>query len=254
MTTQLSVLAETLSLTFTDAGAGRPYLLLHGGAGPGSMAGLAGALAKEGRSILPTHPGFDGQPRPEWFCGVRDLATAYLDLIERLDLEDVVLVGNSIGGWIAMEMGLRGSSRISGLVLLNAVGIEPNEETGEIADPAKLGPKVAAYAFYDPERFAIVPTGPDAAATMARNRETLSVYAGGGLMYDPQLRGRLPQLITPTLVVWGESDRIVTPAYGRELAGLIPSAVFETVKGAGHFPQIEQLDTVVELCKTLEPA
>ena len=73
-------------------------------------------------------------------------------------------------------------------------------------------------------------------------------------MYDPQLRGRLSQLITPTLVVWGESDRIVTPAYGRELAGLIPSATFETVVRAGHFPQIEQLDAVVELCKTLEPA
>ena len=218
------------------------------------MAGLAGALAKEGRVVLPTHPGFDGQPRPEWFCSVADLATAYLDLIERLGLDEVVLVGNSIGGWIAMEMGLRASSRISGLVLLNAVGIEPNEETGEIADPVKLGPKVASYAFYDPERFAIVPAGTDAAATMAANRQTLSVYTGGGRMYDPQLRERLPQLIMPTLVVWGESDRIVTPAYGRALAGLIPSATFEGVVRAGHFPQIEQLDTVVEFCKTLEPA
>jgi pimeloyl-ACP methyl ester carboxylesterase len=250
MTKQLSLLAETLPLTFDDAGQGRPFLLLHGGAGPGSMAGLAGALAASGRSILPTHPGFNAQPRPHWFHSVDDLVLTYLSLIEQLGLEDVVVVGNSFGGWLAAELALRGSRRISTIVLMNAVGIEPNEETGEIADPAKLGPKVAEYAFHDPGRFAFIPTSPEAAATMAANQKTLRVYGSEHFAYDPGLRGRLHRIAVPALFIWGESDRICTPAYGRQFSDLVPSARFELVPKAGHFPQIEQLDGVTDLIRT----
>ncbi len=275
MTKQLSLLAETLPLSIDDAGEGRPFLLLHGGAGPGSMAGLAralaradgalaradgpltgadgpltgaaGALAGSGRSILPTHPGFNAQPRPDWFHSVEELVLAYLALIERLDLHDVIVVGNSFGGWLAAELALRGSQRISAIVLMNAVGIEPNEETGEIADPAKLGPKIAEYAFHDPGRFALTPTNPEAAAIMAANQKVLRVYGGEYFMYDPGLRSRLSRIAIPSLFIWGESDRICTPAYGRQFSNLLPSSRFELIPKAGHFPQIEQLGGVTEL-------
>jgi pimeloyl-ACP methyl ester carboxylesterase len=250
MIKQLSLLAETLPLSVDDAGEGRPFLLLHGGAGPGSMAGLAGALAGLGRSILPTHPGFNGQPRPDWFHSVNDLVIAYLALIERLDLHDVIVVGNSLGGWLAAELALRRSPRITAIVLLNAVGIEPNEQTGEIADPLKLGPKVAEYAFHDPGRFALTPASPEAAAIMAANQQTLRVYSSEHFMYEPGLRSRLPAISIPTLLVWGESDRICTPAYGRQFSNLVPSARFELIPKAGHFPQIEQLNSVTEIIKT----
>jgi pimeloyl-ACP methyl ester carboxylesterase len=250
MTKQLSLLAETLPLSFDDAGEGRPFLLLHGGAGPGSMAGLAAALAGSGRSILPTHPGFNAQPRPDWFHRLDDLALAYLALIERLDLEDVVIVGNSLGGWLAAELALHGSRRISAIVLMNAVGIEPNQETGEIADPATLGPKIAEYAFHDPGRFALTPTSPEAAAMMAANQKTLRVYSSEYFMYDPGLRSRLPRIAIPTLFVWGESDRICSPAYGRQFSNLIPSSRFELIPKAGHFPQIEQLNGVTDLIRS----
>jgi len=250
MTKQLSLLAETLPLSVDDAGKGRPFLLLHGGAGPGSLAGLAGALAVSGRSILPTHPGFNAQPRPGWFHRVDDLVLAYLSLIEQLGLQDLVVIGNSFGGWLAAELALRGSQRISAIVLMNAVGIEPNEETGKIADPAKLGPKVAEYAFHDPVRFALTPTSPEAAAMMAANQKTLRVYGGEHFAYDPGLRGRLPSIAVPALFIWGESDRICTPAYGRQFSDLVPSSRFELVPKAGHFPQIEQLNGVTDLSRT----
>jgi pimeloyl-ACP methyl ester carboxylesterase len=250
MTKEISLLAETLPMSYDDAGEGRPFLLLHGGAGPGSMAGLAGALANSGRSILPTHPGFNAQPRPDWFHRVDDLVIAYLALIEHLDLADVVVVGNSFGGWLAAELALRGSRRISAIVLMNAVGIEPNDVTGEIADPAKLGPKIAEYAFHDPERFALTPTTPEAAATMVANQKTLRVYGSEHFMYDPGLRNRLPLIDLPALFIWGESDRICTPAYGRQFSDLIPSSRFELVPKAGHFPQIEQVSAVTNLIRT----
>jgi pimeloyl-ACP methyl ester carboxylesterase len=246
-TRTISLLAGTLLLTFADDGEGRPYLLLHGGAGPGTMAGLANAISKKGRAILPTYPGFDGQPRPDWFHSVSDLTTAFLALIEFLDLKEVVVIGNSLGGWIACELALRSSPRISSIVLLDAIGIDPNDETGEIADPTKLGPEIVNYSFHDPKRFAIAPTSPEAAAIRAANQITLRIYAGGQFLYDPGLRARLRQLSLPTLVIWGNSDRIATPAYGRQFASLIPSAKFELLPEAGHFPHIEQLDKVMEL-------
>ena len=59
-------------------------------------------------------------------------------------------------------------------------------------------------------------------------------------MYNPRLKVWLRRIAVPTLVLWGESDGIVTPEYGRAYAGLIPGARFETIPAAGHHPELEQ--------------
>jgi len=241
------LLADTAPVAFADLGAGRPFLLLHGGAGPASMVGLAAALSKAHRVIAPIHPGFDGEPRPEWFRTIGDLATAYLAMIERLALSDVVIVGNSAGGWIAAEMALRRSPLIGGIVLVNAVGIDADPQGKPIVNPMAVPPvERAALAFHDPARFA-VPLTPEAMEKLARNQQALLVYAGEPFMHDPELRGRLTDLNVPALVAWGTSDGIVDLAYGHRFAASIPNARFEPIAEAGHFPQIEKLDEVRRL-------
>lgn len=249
---ELFLLADTLPLTVDDRGRGTPsrlsYLLLHGGAGPRSMAGLSALLAQTGRAVLPTHPGFDGRPRPAWCDRVGDLALAYLALVERLDLDGVIVVGNSLGGWIGAEMALRASPRVAALVLLNAVGVAPTRETGPIVDPTAVAPaERPALAFHDPARGAAAFAGADPAVAAA-NQAALRAYTastGDAFMHDPTLRGRLSQLTLPTLVLWGASDGVVTPAYGRHFADGIPGAHFTLIPDAGHFPQIEQPEAVV---------
>jgi pimeloyl-ACP methyl ester carboxylesterase len=242
----IDLLSDALPLRFSDQGAGRVFLILHGGAGPASVAGLANKLSKTARAIAPTHPGFDGAPRPDRFARVDDLALAYLDLIERLDLSDVVIVGNSIGGWIAAEMALRKSPSIAGIILLNAVGIDTGSPEKTIVDPMKLAPaERLAYAFYDPSRF-VGPPSPEAAAMMASNQRTLRIYSGE-LLHDPSLAARLARMPVPAMVVWGESDRIVDADYGRRFAGSMPGAAFKLVARAGHFLHIERLDEVAAL-------
>ncbi|MGH6981178.1 MAG: alpha/beta fold hydrolase [Stellaceae bacterium] len=59
-------------------------------------------------------------------------------------------------------------------------------------------------------------------------------------MNNPKLKGRLHRIQIPALILWGDSDRIVTTDYGRRFAELIPGAAFDLVPGAGHFPHIEQ--------------
>jgi pimeloyl-ACP methyl ester carboxylesterase len=246
----LQLPAGTLQIHVSDSGTGQPYLLLHGGAGPTSMDGLAVALAKSSRAIVPTHPGFAGSERPEWFSRVNDMAMAYLTLLDFLELQDVVIVGNSVGGWIAAEMGLQDPSRIAGVVLLNAVGIDTGSPDKQIVDPMKVAPSdLAALAYYDPVRFAKVPTSPEAVSEMVGNQSTLRIYAGAPFMHDPSLYDRLSSMAVPSLVAWGENDQIVDVAYGQRLAGAIPNSRFEVVGKAGHFPHIEQLDKVVDLIK-----
>ena len=246
--TTLTLFAETLFLTFAEQGNGQAFLILHGGAGPVSVAGLAEALSQNAHVVVPTHPGFNREPRPDRFTQVDDLALAYLALIERLELSRVVVIGNSVGGWIAAEMALRQSPRVAGLVLLNAVGIDTGSSAKTIVDPATLSPADRlALVFHDQKRFAAAPPTPEAAAIMTENQRTLRVYGGDFFSYEPTLRGRLAQMLIPALVVWGESDRIVDVDYGRLYASSIPGARFELVSEAGHLPQIERREEVVRL-------
>jgi pimeloyl-ACP methyl ester carboxylesterase len=79
-----------------------------------------------------------------------------------------------------------------------------------------------------------------------RNREALCRYAWHPYLYNPQLRRWLGRIRVPTLLLWGASDGIVTPAYGRAYADLIPGSRFELIERAGHHPEIEQPESVVE--------
>jgi pimeloyl-ACP methyl ester carboxylesterase len=237
-----------VALSFDWRGEGRPFLVLHGGAGPQSVAAFAQLLAEKGSRVLtPTHPGFGGTPRPDGLHSVAGLATLYRDLLDDLGLEDVTVIGNSIGGWVAAELALLHSPRLSGMVLLDAVGIEVADHP--VADVSGLSvPEIQSLSFHDPSPFRVDPaTVPEAQkAIMAANGAALAVYAGSPAMADPTLLGRLRDLDLPTLVLWGGSDRIVVPAYGQAYAAAIPRARFAVLPATGHMPQMETPDRVLQ--------
>ena len=106
----------TVELTVAERGEGHPVLVLHGGGGPFTVDPWADRLAaaRHAHVLTPTHPGFDATPRPAALDSISGLATAYVSLLEAVDLTDVTVVGNSIGGWITAEMALLHSPRVSG--------------------------------------------------------------------------------------------------------------------------------------------
>jgi pimeloyl-ACP methyl ester carboxylesterase len=239
-TTNTVPLASDLGITFTEAGTGRPVLILHGGGGPFTVAGIANHLAETMHTITPTHPGWNGTDRPSWFSGIDDLALAYLHYLEDNDLHDVLVIGSSLGGWIGSEMAVRDrAGLITGLILIDAAGIDV--EGHPIRDFFALDARgVAKYAFHDADRFYIDPATLPAeqAARQKANMATMRVVAGN--MYDPKLLRRLARVRVPTLVIWGDSDGIVTPGYGAAFADAFPNGRLEVIKDAGHLPQIEQ--------------
>ncbi|MFI6404760.1 alpha/beta fold hydrolase [Streptomyces sp. NPDC050548] len=245
--TRTVALPGGLTVTIQELGEnteGTGVLVLHGGAGPRTVAGISAALSEHVHVVAPTHPGFDGTPRPERFDTVADLAIAYLDLLDTLDLKDVMVIGNSVGGWIAAEMALRDNQgRIGALTLLNAVGIHAHMAENRVVDPRAMNPAdISQLSFAKPEfrpDFASFTT--EQLAAGAANQKTLAVYGGEHFTYDPKLRARLHRVTVPVLVVWGEEDGIAPLKYGRGYADSFPNARFTPIPDAAHFPQIEQL-------------
>ncbi len=245
MTTIDSPYADDLKLTIDQLGEGRPVLLLHGGGGPPSMGPLPSALADDFEVTAPVHPGFAGTPRPDWYTGIDDIALTYVQLLEERDLRDVLVIGSSLGGWIASEMAVRAHQRVTGTVLLNAVGI--SVEGIELADFFSLTPQeLIAYSFHDPAA-APDPTQlpPQARNTQAANATTLGVYAREPYMHDPKLRRRLALVPTPVLAIWGQSDQIAPEPYGRAYASSFPNGHFKPIPQAGHLPHLEQPEPVL---------
>jgi pimeloyl-ACP methyl ester carboxylesterase len=245
-THRLEVGSNMVEVSVTEQGKGHPVLLLHGGGGPQTVREFADLLATQrpARVITPTHPGFGGTPRFDSPASVPDLAALYVALLADLGLRDVTVIGNSIGGWIAAEMALADTERISSFVLVDAVGIVVPGHP--IADFFSLSPRqVAELSYYDPDRFGMDPSrlSPEALLVMSGNRATLSVYAGTS-MADAGLATRLAGVRTPTLVVWGDSDRIADTDYGRAFADAIPGAQFQLLTDTGHLPQIETPDAL----------
>jgi len=248
-TYQVPTAAGDVPVTVTQRGQGHPVLLLHGGAGLDSVAGFAALLAERYpvQVLTPVHPGFGGTPRPGRLDSVRKLAGLYRDLLGQLSLTGVTVVGSSIGGWIAAELALAAPDRVARLVLLDAAGLASADHP--VADYFSMTlDQVFDVSYAHPDRYRIDPARLSDAqrAIAAGNRAALEVY-GGRSMADPGLAARLAGLTVPTLVVWGEADRMVTPAYGREFAAAIPGAEFRVLPDAGHLPQIETPEAVLAL-------
>ena len=239
-----------VDVTYADQGTGDAFLLLHGGAGPASMTSFADSLSSDvgSRVLSPTHPGFLGTPRPDGLRDVKALAVLYVTLLEELELTDVTVIGNSLGGWIAAEVAILDSPRVKAVVIMDAVGIDVDDHP--VADVStKSFPEIQALSYFEPEKFRVDPsTITDAQRAMiAGNLAALSLYAGGPSMVDTTLRTRLGSIRVPTLVVWGESDGIADVEYGRTFADAVNGAEFVVMERTGHLPQLESPDRVLPL-------
>lgn len=241
-------LPENLPVIQAGPPESRTALVLHGEGGPRTVAPVVGHLAARMHAFAPTHPGWDGTTRPDSLTSVAQLAAAYLTRLLEHKEHDVVLIGSSIGGWIALEMVAQAAhdERYAGLIgaVVDIDGVGAEVEGEPVADFFALDARgLAEAAWHDPARGYVDPGGftDEQRAIQQANGRTMAAVAGTS-MSDPTLLGRLGAVNVPTLVVWGESDRIVTPAYGRAVAHAVPGAQFVEIPEAGHLPHLEAPD------------
>ena len=251
--------AGQLDLDVFRRGEGPPILLIHGVNPISPKAPFVDILARHGTVIAPSHPGFGASERPADFDTIYDLVNLYRDVLDAIDAPRVSVIGFSFGGWIAAELAVGGAARLDRLVLVDAVGIKlGGREQRDIAhffntEPAEL----TSRAWHDPARrpegiygLGWQATINDAMSdaemiTLARNWDSLCLYGWKPHMFNPQLAFWLRRIAVPTLVLWGASDRIVTPEYGQGYAQQIPGAAFRAIPRAGHHPELEQAEEFV---------
>jgi pimeloyl-ACP methyl ester carboxylesterase len=241
--------AERMSISGVEIeierrGRGTPLLLFYGEEALELEAAVIDELARDYQLVIPSPPGFGASERPDWITGPDDIAYLYLDLIERLGLKDVGVLGFSFGGWIAAEMATKDCAAISKLVLVAPYGIKVGGPFDrDIQDIWLLHPdKVMGLKWFDKAKgkrdFATMPD--DKLATIARNTESFARFGWEPYMHNPKLKHRLNRIKVPTLFIWGENDGIITPDYGRAYQQLVPGARLAVIPKAGHFPHIEQ--------------
>jgi pimeloyl-ACP methyl ester carboxylesterase len=225
-------------------GQGRPLLFLHPEIGFDRAGPALDALARGSRVIAPAHPAYGKTKPPSSFNTVDDLAYLYLDLLDALDLRDVALVGAGIGGWIAAEIAIKNTARLSRLVLADAFGIKVGDrEARDIYDMYFVTDADLQKVLYVDQALTqrdLSKLPDEELYALARAREATSRYGWRPYMHSPKLKGRLHRIKIPTLLLWGAEDRIVTPDYGRAYAASIPDARLQLIERAGHFPHVEQ--------------
>lgn len=238
-----------MALEVLRQGTGEPVVFLHGfqPAEPGTR--WMQLLGRRAEVIAPSHPGFGRSDRPKDFESVYDVLNTYSAFLETLGHREVTLIGSSFGGWLAAELAVRSCDRIARLVLVDALGIKVSDRTTpDILDVFNTLPAtVKAATWHDEAKAPDLDVMTDEQLIMRhRNWESLALYGWDPYMHNPRLSFWLPRISVPTLVLWGASDRIVKPDYGRAYAARIPGAGFLEITAAGHHPEIEQPDSFAD--------
>src|SRR5262245_2854197 len=233
-----------IELEVFERGEGAPLLYLHGGAGIGIDGLFLELIAKERRVVAPSHPGFGKSSLPDWLDSIDDIAHVYLELMDRLALARIDLVGFSIGGWIAAEMATKVPERINRLVLIGPVGVKTGPaDKLDVPDVfAMPRERLDRLRFHDLGKNPVnlAKLGDAELNIVARNNETLALLTWEPYMHNPKLKHRLHRVNVPTLFLRGGSDGIVSADYLKRYAALLPQARIETIADAGHLPHVEQ--------------
>ena len=188
----------------------------------------------------PSHPGYDKTARPDWVSTITDVAHYYLGFLQNLGLEQVNLLGFSMGGWIAAEMAAMDTNRFKSLVLVDAVGIKP--EVGEIAEVLMVSPdQTRKLAIYDQSKIPEAPElTPEEEAVQWSNREMASRLCWKPYMHNPKLPEYLKLIRIPSLIVWGRQDGIVPLNCGEIYHRVLADSKLHVIDECGHSPHTEK--------------
>jgi pimeloyl-ACP methyl ester carboxylesterase len=232
-----------------SAGEGDPFVFLHGG---GTVTGFDSLLplAERCRLIVPHHPGFGASADDTNVDSVYDYVLHYLDLFDALELGELTLAGHSTGAWFAAFLAGMQRERVRRLVLVAPFGLRvPEHPTTDLYSVPDE--EILAYLAHDMSVYeGHVPMPPTPEFLAERYRESTSLARLlWARPYDLKLKNWLHRLTMPTLLLWGDKDRIVPVEQASVWAELVPGAEVKIVPGAGHLifdDSREAVDAVAE--------
>jgi pimeloyl-ACP methyl ester carboxylesterase len=252
---------EGRRIRYIDAGRGTTVIFIHG-LGASMYAwrkNLAPVLAAGFRVVTFDNLGFGSSDKPAHGYTNAEYAHLLVALMDSLHVSDAALVGHSMGGAIAAEAAIRSPERIGGLVLIDAAGVGTREPMlFSVARWPVIGPgllslrgrglveRLLKATYADPTKVSEADVDQYYAPVADRDYGRALRGVLREFRFDA-LDGRLGAIAAPTLVLWGEQDRVIPIAAGRAMAAELPRSAFLSVRHAGHSVQEETPEEVNRL-------
>ena len=236
---------------YQEAGSGPDVILLHGlGADRSAWAATVPALAAKYHVYVPDQVGFGQSDKPAIDYRVGTLVDFLDAFCKKAGIAKATLVGNSMGGWVAMDFALAHPDKVNRLVLVDSAGYSSKRTGGPpltramlqglnpstVAGEKQLMALVFHNKIYSSDQFA-----EQAFTTHLRKNDSYTIdrFIDSILRGEDVVDGRLGAIKAPTLIVWGRDDALVPLAAGKALAEDIPGAASVILDGCGHVPQVE---------------
>jgi pimeloyl-ACP methyl ester carboxylesterase len=233
------------------AGSGTPLLFLHGAGGVTSWLPCFDELAKDRTLLVPDHPGFGESDTPTWLFGIGDVAYCYLDFIERLGLQDLDVVGHSMGGWIAAEIAIRNPHAVRSLTLIAPAGARVK---GVLSGDIFMwsAEERASNLYHDPGLAAQVLANfnnPDLLETQLKNGYAAARLGWHPRLYNPELQRWLHRVTAPAQLIWGNEDKVLPIATAKAWIDALPQLRFASIPLCGHLPHVEKPSETLSLIR-----
>ena len=243
---------------YLEGGSGEPLVYMHGAGGMTPDDPILAALAARWHVYAPYLPGYGETEECGSLRDMLDFTLHTADVVTALGLKDPILVGHSMGGMIAAEMAALAPNDVSRLVLICPAGLWMDDHP--IVDMFSLLPyEMPKYLFHDPEAGAkLLTSGLDLSDPkflqdyLVRNARQLGM--AGKLLFPIPERGlaeRLYRVKAKTVIVWGESDRMIPPIYGPAFQSAIAGSTLVNVPEAGHMIIAEKPGEVARAVETV---
>jgi pimeloyl-ACP methyl ester carboxylesterase len=237
-------------IKYFDVGKGRPVILLHG-LGSSSFSWLPTLLAsgRDLRLIAPDQIGHGRSDKPHIEYRISEFVEYLEAFIQKLDLKEVDLVGNSLGGWIAGRLAVKRPDLVRRLILVCSAGLQPRPEVRARLEKVQFAPRtyaqtkeILSLCFYDKERYA----SPASAAItymlrrLEANHTTVERILRAVLDPSEWMDDKMKMVRSRTMVLWGRKDELLPVEFASQYASGIEGSRLEIFERCGHVPQIER--------------
>jgi len=242
---QQTVVVRGHKLAYYEAGKGSPVILIHGlGADSHHWAANIGPLSQSFRVIALDQIGYGQSDKPLIRYNAENF-TAYLDgFLEALKIPKASLVGNSLGGWVALDFAIRHPHRVEKLVLVDSAGLRPTAALKWPEGGKKTVSPLTTQWFFDlmeaNKEWATVDLGPNAFERHVQNGDSYTVASSVAEMvtghdFEDEKLGKVR---APTLIIWGRDDLLIPLPMGEELHRGIAGSQLVIIEGTGHIPMV----------------
>ena len=245
-TIELSLRGGDFETTVLKDGSGPPLLYLHSAVGQKGWAPFLSALAQQFTVYAPYLPGYAKSTGLEKLDDVLDLTLHQFELLDALGVSKAHVVGHFLGGMIAAEMAALSPSYVDRLVLAAPAGTWRDD--AQVADLLAMTAGDLQTELWSSASSSMSLSTDDFEANARLKAELaadrmVDLTAAGKFLWpipDRGLKRRAYRIKAPTLVLWGENDRIIPPVYAEDFSRLIPQAEVSIIPNAGHLLMIER--------------